>query len=73
MDFLKFYNTIATKANNFNFILKNLDVIKLFLINGPSLFSYRPKFHINLGQKEIARTLVPHGQDFQSSNLNSDY
>lgn len=45
----------------------------LFLINGLSLFSYRPKFHTNLGQKETARTLVHHGQDFKSGILNNDH
>lgn len=72
---LLFYNTTANKANNFNFSLKkkkNLDIM-LFLKNGLSLFSYRPKFHTNLGQKEIARTLVHHGQDFKSGILNNDY
>lgn len=45
----------------------------LFLMNGPSLFSYKPKFHKNLEQKEIARTLVHDGQDLISCILNNDY
>lgn len=50
-----------------------LDIIMLFLINGPSLFSYRPKFHTNLGQNKIARISVHHGEDFKSSILSNDY
>lgn len=69
---LLFYNTTANKANNFNLFLKKLDIM-LFLINGPSLFSSRSKFHTNLGQREIARTLVHHGEDFKSGILNNDY
>lgn len=42
-------------------------------MNGPSLFSYKPKFHKNLEQKEIARTLVHDGQDLISSIVNNDY
>lgn len=42
-------------------------------MNGPFLFSYRSKFHINLGQKEIARTSVHLGQDFKSGILNNDH
>lgn len=56
---LLFYNTIANKANNFNFSFKNLDTIMLFLMNGPLFIFLKAKISDKLGQKKIVRTISP--------------
>lgn len=69
MDFLNSITLLLTKLT-ISTCFKNLDIM---LFHEWTLFVYRPKFHTDLGQKETAKTLVHHGQDFKSSNLNNDY